>query len=579
MIGAMVMCGLTPYIGMMIMKAIIQMYEMGLGVDEALLKVISLFVFSCVIFSFKSFFSNMILPYMNDYRQSEKRSLNKKISSSDFQRIETSEYWNAFQKAQLSVRRNYAGNEGILHNWVDLGASCLPFIFAIMAVREFDYIILGIIVCFAIMGNLVMSKAEASMTEAEINLYPLRYKTDRFFRIMTGVFSQKEMRAGRAYDLLESKYEGFSNEIVKNEKQIYSRNFMAKCFLGLLLMIQDIIIYAIFICRYQENRFDIAQWTLLIAAMTMVTLELSKLSGILTQIKSNCTMVNEFKSFLEIEGTEKQTEEASNGKTNADGNDNPLICFDNVSFKYNDVKALKNVNLKINKGEKVAIVGLNGAGKSTLIKLLVGLYRSYDGEVYFCGESTKHINPEAIYKKCSCLFQDVNIYPYSVLTNVSLETEDETNKERVKQLFDYISDNHFVEKLVKGENTILSKELDKEGVDLSGGQKQVVSLARAFYKDPDILVLDEPTAALDPISENKVFKQISQLATDKTVIFVSHRIVSTTFCDKIILLKEGEIKESGTHKELMEQKGMYHELYNLQVENGIKEKLEKTHEE
>lgn len=578
MIGAMFTSGLTPYIGMMIIKAIIQMYEEGISTDEALLKVVFLFAFSCVIFSLKSFFGNMILPYMNDYRQNEKRNLNAKIASSDYQTIETSEYWNAFQKAQLSVRRNFAGNEGILHNWVDLGASCLPFIFAIMAVREFDYIVLGIILCFAVIGNYVMSKSETSMTESEINLYPLRYKTDRFFRIMTNVSSQKEMRAGNAYELLETKYVCLSNELVNKEKQIYSRNFMAKCFLGVLLMTQDIIIYAILICRYQDNRFDIAQWTLLIATMTMITGELSKLSGILTQIKNNCTMVNEFKSFLENEGIKKTLKKSFEETKKANDKENTLICFDNVSFKYKDVEALKNVNLRINKGEKVAIVGLNGAGKSTLIKLLVGLYQVYDGDIYFCGENTKQIRPEDIYKKCSCLFQDVNIYPYSVLTNVSLVREDETNKEKVNQLFNFISDTHFVEKLAKGEYTILSKELDNEGVDLSGGQKQIISLARAFYKDPDILVLDEPTAALDPISENRVFKQISQLATDKTVIFVSHRIVSTTFCDKIILLKDGEILECGTHKELMNRKGMYYELFNLQVDNDIKDKLEKTHE-
>jgi len=578
MIGAMVTSGLTPYIGMMILKAIIQMYEMGIDINTAIIRVIALFTFSCVIFALKSFFGNMILPYMNDYRQSEKRNLNKKIASSDFQRIETSEYWNAFQKAQLSVRRNFAGNEGILHNWVDLGACCLPFIFAIMAVREFDYIILGIIACFALIGNFVMNRSETSTTKAEIELYPLRYKIDRFFRIMTNVFSQKEMRVGHAFELLETKYKRFSGKLVENEKQIYGRSFKAKCFLGVLLLIQDVIIYAILIHRYQRNQFDIAQWTLLISAMTMITLELTKLSGILSQIKSNCTMVNEFKDFLETEGIEKESTTTSDDMAISTYNDTALICFDNVSFGYSDAKVLKNVRLKINKGEKVAIVGLNGAGKSTLIKLLIGLYRAYDGEIYFYGKSTKRISSNEIFQKCACLFQDVNIYPYSVLTNVSLEREDETDKERVNQLLEYVSDTQFVEKLAKREHTILSKDLDNEGVDLSGGQKQIVSLARAFYKDSDILVFDEPTAALDPISEKRVFTQISQLATDKTVIFVSHRIVSTTFCDKIILLNEGEITECGTHEELMKQKGLYYELFNLQVETEIKDKLEKTHE-
>lgn len=330
MTGAIVTSGMTPYISMVIMKIIIRMWEKNVEVNAALVQVVLLIFFAGIIYSSKAFFGNMLLPYLNDYRQSEKRILYRNIIESDFQEIETSEYWNAFQKAQLSVRRNYAGNEGVLHNWVDIGASCIPFVFAMIAIREFDFVILGIIVFFAFIGNIVMIKAEHALTEQEISLYPLRYKTERFFRIMSSISSQKEMRAGNAYELLSTKCDELTNNLVNEEKHIYSNNFWAKVLLSFLLAVQDIIIYVILLNRYRANQFDIAEWTLLIATMTMVTFELTKISGIVTQIRSNCAMVAEFKNFLENKKKENASENNPAGLTKYDCNSAPLICFEKV---------------------------------------------------------------------------------------------------------------------------------------------------------------------------------------------------------------------------------------------------------
>ena len=244
----------------------------------------------------------------------------------------------------------------------------------------------------------------------------------------------------------------------------------------------------------------------------------------------------------------------------------PEIEFRNVSFKYpgSNSNTLSNISVKINKNERIAIVGLNGAGKSTFVKLLCGLYAPTSGEIFINGKNLCEYALSEYWSNISAVFQDIYLLPTSLEKNISLcpvEAIDYTKLNHALQLSGLYSK---VQELPQREKTLVVKDIHSNAVELSGGEIQKLALARALYKNGSIMILDEPTAALDPISENELYRKYDQLIEDATSVFISHRLSSTRFCDQILFLENGKIVEQGTHNNLLEQNGKYAELFAIQ---------------
>jgi ABC-type multidrug transport system fused ATPase/permease subunit len=257
------------------------------------------------------------------------------------------------------------------------------------------------------------------------------------------------------------------------------------------------------------------------------------------------------------------------------------IEFKNVSFAYpgTDRRVLKNINLVINAGESCVLVGLNGAGKTTLIKLLTRLYDPTEGEILLDDRDIREYSVEELYKIYGIIFQDFGKYAFSVKENIAFGNVDaEMNMENIENAAKQSSAEDFIEKLPNGYDTPLMRIFESTGIELSIGQWQKISIARAFYSDSDILILDEPTASLDPMAEQEIYNQFETLRKGKTTIFVSHRLSSATIADKIIVLKYGEIIETGNHEELMNNKNEYYELFSTQAKHyfASKEKIEQN---
>lgn len=245
------------------------------------------------------------------------------------------------------------------------------------------------------------------------------------------------------------------------------------------------------------------------------------------------------------------------------------IEFKDVSYKYpsaeGDKYALKQVNLKIKAGEKLAIVGRNGAGKTTLVKLLCGLYYPSEGEITLGGTDIKKFNVDEYYSLISAVFQDINIIPLTIAQFVAAtDIDEEVNRDKAKHCLELAGLGEKIESLEKGIDSRLMKGIYDDSIDLSGGEKQKLMLARALYKNAGIVVLDEPTAALDPIAENELYLKYNMLTKGTTSLYISHRLASTRFCDRIIYIEDGEIAECGTHDELMAMGGKYAYMYGLQ---------------
>lgn len=242
------------------------------------------------------------------------------------------------------------------------------------------------------------------------------------------------------------------------------------------------------------------------------------------------------------------------------------IEFRNVSYSYYKAEepTIKNLSFTLHKGERLALVGLNGAGKTTLIKLMCGLYDPTEGEILLNGKPVNDYNRDEYFTLFSAVFQDISELPVSITENISGESYEHTDKEKLVRCMKQAGLYEKVMNLPDGDKTHLVRSLYDDAIELSGGQKQKMALAKALYKDAPILLLDEPTAALDPIAEQEMYMNYANFSKGKASVFISHRLASTRFCDRIILLENGTIAETGTHSQLMEQGGKYAELFELQ---------------
>ena len=244
----------------------------------------------------------------------------------------------------------------------------------------------------------------------------------------------------------------------------------------------------------------------------------------------------------------------------------------NVSFKYPgaDKHVLKDINFKINPGETVVLVGLNGAGKTTLIKLLTRLYDPTEGVILLDGKDIRTYNVKDLYSLFGIIFQDFGRYAFTVKENISFgNINAELDFERMKEAARQSGADVFIEKYPSGYETPLTRYFEDNGAELSIGQWQKLAIARAFYSNADILILDEPTASLDPMAEQEIFNQFDELRNGKTSIFVSHRLSSATTASKIIVLENGQVIEIGSHEELMKKQEKYYTLFSTQAKRYI----------
>lgn len=272
------------------------------------------------------------------------------------------------------------------------------------------------------------------------------------------------------------------------------------------------------------------------------------------------------------------------GKPLPKDTDHPYeLRLDDVSYRYPGAKSdtISHFILTVRPGEKLAIVGLNGAGKTTLVRLLCGFLDPTDGRVLLDGEDIRQYDRRDYYALFATVFQDFSVLEHSVRVNVAQRLEG-IDEERVRRCIDQAGLTETVARLPQGLDTKLGRLVYEDGVELSGGQTQRLMLARALYKDAPILALDEPTAALDPIAENDIYLKYSEMTRGRTALFISHRLASTRFCDRILFLADGRLAEEGTHQSLLELGGGYAKLFEVQsryyreggVEDGAGEKDE-----
>ena len=307
----------------------------------------------------------------------------------------------------------------------------------------------------------------------------------------------------------------------------------------------------------------------LASAATLFQYINSLISGI-GELLQKSRQVDDFRSFIDFDGGDK----SDSGKP-VPKLDSYEFEFCNVSFKYPKAEnyALKNLTLKLNAGERLAVVGLNGAGKSTFIKLLLRLYEPTEGEILLNGVNIREYNKRSYYSVFAPVFQDVELFAFPLAENVSMQPPAMTDKNLAESCLNAAGFGEKLAELPSGVDTEILKIIHDDGVDLSGGEKQKLALARALYKNAPVVVLDEPTAALDAIAESKLYNDFDKLIGEKTAVYISHRLSSTQFCSNVAMFKDGEMCEYGTHDSLMEKNGAYAEMFRLQAQYYVDGKV------
>lgn len=373
----------------------------------------------------------------------------------------------------------------------------------------------------------------------------------------------KDIRLYHMNSWLSGLVNGYLKERLRLKKKELSNRGIGDMVYVTSLTIFEIAVFAMVLQNYLQGKLEVSDVVFYVnmtpALYNLFDMEVSTKSMHLLRI------ITEFQRFQDFMHYGKDT-----GKQNSSiQKEAPVISLEHVSFSYpkSDKTILQDINLTVKAGEKVAIVGVNGAGKTTLMKLICGLLHPTSGRILLNGVDMETMEAEERYSWFSCTFQDVQFLPVSIRENISQENRTsfaEGNDTRIWNCLKQAGIQQEIEELPEKLDTLLEKSIHENATDFSGGQRQKLILARALYRNAGALILDEPTAALDALAENDIYEKYAEFAADKTSFFVSHRLSSTRFCDRILLLDGGNIAEEGTHEELLEQHGIYADMFEMQ---------------
>ena len=375
----------------------------------------------------------------------------------------------------------------------------------------------------------------------------------------------------KLYDLHDISMKQIEN-LVKEFDGIMKRVFTSTYKQGVFRQVADILMggvfYAYVALKAIFGAFGVGSIVQYAGALLKIGSGISDLTHGFATLNANAEPLKKYFDFIDMPNDMHGGSLAVKEQMNCDhGESNYTVEFLNVSFKYpgSEVYALKNVSLRFHMGEKLAVVGENGSGKTTFIKLLCRLYDPTEGEIRLNGVDIQKYDYDAYLRIFSVVFQDFKLFSFSLGQNVAASVA--YDEKKVRQCLKKAGFEERFENLPKGLDTSLYKDFDEEGVEISGGEAQKIALARALYKDAPFIILDEPTAALDPVAEAEVYSKFNDIVGDRTAIYISHRLSSCRFCNEIVVFDQGRIVQKGTHEELLgDENGKYAALWSAQAQ-------------
>ncbi len=488
----------------------------------------------------------------------------------EYEALETPEMLDRLQKAKRATAGDWQGVQGMMTYMQVMGVQIISVTIAVAIMTTFNpWIILIIVVLsFAqfLFFDYIRKKDKKEMWDA---MMPHWRKLEYMENVTTDFSYAKDIRLfGMQKYLAKKQIDVYDEELrhwIKSRQYwIYNTIFAHGISLLRQLIIIGWLVYSVVF-----NGLSIGNFTLYTASAAAFSNAINEILQALSALRERSAHTDDYRSFMDIPSADDKAQTIPIPPA-----DKYTFEFKNVSFKYRGQEkyALKNVDLTLHAGEKLAVVGLNGAGKSTFIKLLLRLYDVTEGCILMNGTDIRKFDRKEYYELFAPAFQDVMVFAFPVAENVSMKEPFNTDKAEAEKMLRLAGLGDKLDKLEKGVDTELLKVLYDDGVDLSGGEKQKLALARALYKKSKIIVLDEPTAALDALAEFRLYQSFNELVGNRTAVYISHRLSSTRFCDRVAMFKDGEMVEIGTHDSLMEADGAYADMFRVQAQYYVEDK-------
>lgn len=543
----------------------------GLIINQLTMHNIQQSIILAIIFCSVTFCNEIISLIIGNYKSLAETVINEKMTEDlglkimniRYELLEQKETLDEYHFALKCIERNSLTKfGGVLSTFISSLITLAGVLYIVSKLNILIIALMVIVVVVSALGEVYRLRYvyERAKEESNVkrNLYYARND------LVTKEYA-KEIRLYNLSDFIENKVRHYAEILCGLWTKAAYKSIKAVSWTYVLKGIQLAIVNGYIAILCLRGIISIGQFAIYVTAIN--TLSLTSISVVNTFI----TIGEESKYIEEL--LKILSYEVPKGKGIKDIANKPLIRFENVSYKYpnRDTYALRNITLDIVPNRKYALVGENGAGKTTFIKLLLGYYTPCEGRILVGGIPQQDIDKDVYNKLFATVFQDFNILGFSLEENIAMDSEIDYNK-----LKKCISDLGMTEKIATLDNktkTYMTNEYHDSGTELSGGEKQKLAIARALYKDAEMFILDEPTAALSPQSEYKLYDQFRQLTYEKTVLYISHRLSSCRLCDEIYVFKEGKLIEKGAHEELIELRGDYATMFNLQAKPYQKQQV------
>lgn len=491
-------------------------------------------------------------------------ALNGKMADTSMPNFESTAFKEKAEKASQAVESNSSAAEAIWNVLTDIFINLGCFIIYLLLLTNVEPLLVIVTLITSVLGYFVNKRINRWGYDHREEEYKLINEMSNITNSCQNISLGKDIRVFSMRPWLEGLYKttnNLMNAFIAKRESVYLWTNIIDVILSFL---RNGIAYFYLITMVIKGNLSASEFLLYYGAINGFTNFIISILEHFTTLYKQSLEISTLREFTETPEPFKFEEGKSVKESDFDSFE---LELKDVSFKYPEAESytLKNVNLKIKPGEKLAIVGLNGAGKTTIVKLLCGFYDPTEGQVLLNGIDIREFNRRDYYKLICAVFQKFSKLSVTLAENVA-QTREGINKEKVLECLNKAGLSEKIENLPKGIDTHIGKEVFEDGVELSGGELQRLMLARALYKASPLLILDEPTAALDPIAENDIYLKYSSMTEGKTSLFISHRLASTRFCDRIIFIAEGGIAEEGTHESLLAKKGKYAELFEVQAQ-------------
>lgn len=500
---------------------------------------------------------------------------NRKIMTVDFQNTEDTDVMDCREKGGRAANNNDEGIEGMMRRTVSLLENTAVAAVGIVILGTLNIYIILILTALSAVAFAAKNYANKKCKKEVWDPLATWWRRDYYMSSTTCDFAAaKDIRMFGLREWLTEKFK--KEKVTRYKAQKLNEKIWLGCSIitNICFALSQVIVNGWLLYKAARGEMTIGNFSFYTAASISFYTYVRNIMDSIADLLQRSRQVDDWRSFLDIDGGDPD-----------EGKDVPEyesyeFEFRNVSFKYPKAEkyALKNLSLTLKAGQRLAVVGLNGAGKSTFIKLLLRLYEPCEGEILLNGVNVREYSKTSYYRIFSPVFQEVNLFAFPLAENVSMKSPENTDKTLAEKSLKNAGLGEKLAELPEGVDTEILKVIYDDGTDLSGGEKQKLALARALYKDAPVVVLDEPTAALDALAESRLYSDFDKLIGGKTAVYISHRLSSTQFCSEVAMFKDGEMVELGTHKELLQRDGAYAEMFKIQAQYYVDDPCEEAME-